>query len=345
MTNSSPPTVGHNRPPDYFPEEALQFTQVQAQIIAFKTYPKIPALARDGYSVEDVQQILVLAVLEVKGYIDFFDNWKGYISKIMKHKSRDLVSGHHDEHARIQQEKGWTDYEAGFESDEHQEAVPVCIVKDTPETLLEEKQEREAMQFRAQVLKNEIKEYCAQFAMPYDEQQALECLIKVLKKASGMPKVEYKQFSVLTRERLEYLREQLMANGLHISLHKGKIRRRGIMQACREEFANGAHTTKDMCAALDRRGMNYNPSSVSPIVLDLRNQAGMPKDVRRKGVIAEITELFDAGKGIITVDEMRIALNDKGLKYVPSTVISQVNYLRRQYKDEVRNQEMGESDA
>ncbi len=202
-----------------------------------------------------------------------------------------------------------------------------------------------------------------------DGKDDLDTLATILETVGALSDDDYNALEKTLVIRVEQLMEAYQDKNLEVVASETKKRepakavagtgrvRTGVIAFVRATFNTGEPpivTVEAMCAALDAleggSKIEYSPTSVKTEVGKLRKAAGLSsgrggKGFAGRGVIKTINEYFNEGKGMLTVKEIRVALDGKNIEYVLATVRTQVTKLRKQYDISKPQQEIDDEAA
>lgn len=312
----------------------------QAGQIAGKTYQKLGGAHPIDLSFEDIKAELLLwySVRRDKVIADWDGkpgSWKSYVAFMLNNRARTRMSKAFDNRAKqAGVSMSFDTGDVGVTHNEEGVIEHIVIENRNPELLMIEQQEERRMAARVDVEIEELQEFCASFNIEFNENEMLQCLLKVLDHA--LNQISDDDFAALpeyTQTRLAQLGEAVKRNGLNIKMMKGKIRTVGIVDRIKGYFDQGITTTADIIARMDQERVIYNRDSVHVIIGNVRRKKGLPPAKTEKSSISSIIRKeFDEGRGIIDVSSMQLRLNELGVHYIPSSVRFVVNKLLRQYQ-------------
>lgn len=198
----------------------------------------------------------------------------------------------------------------------------VRVETDTPETILLAKEDDTQQKYEDKVaaFSKQVEHLCQILFLPFNPEQPILCGLSCVRKFEHSGKKDQNKLSAEDRNSIIRLQKFFRAKGIR-GTHKGNYRFANAKEAVRQSFLQGNTTTEQVCKDLDRKSILHNEKSVTAILADLRNEAGIA-GTRKASVSSALRELVDAG--MTDLDEIQQHLLARGLKFYPSTVRSNV---------------------
>ena len=313
----------------------LAHLQEYAAQKAWSIIPKMPRALSSIYTAQDLAQELVLEALKYEDRWDGERSFDVFMRTIVYNHTKALIMSLWDRHNAVSMQPVDAEFSQSLEILEEEEQFEVVVYKN--KTLEEEYQEQEdeaEMVARLEVTKERIEKCCKYFNLAYDDNNPLDCLVRVCDQTlNKLPEEKWKEIPYDLQKWLADCGAAISRAGLAVADSKGSIKSKKIVQVIRDLIAEGTVVSQQIFRHLDEQGVVYNKASVTTIIYEERKKAGLQPStgVRSKTITKTVTSLFAGGKGIITVPLMVEAVREKGIKFRPSTVRTLVSNLRKQY--------------
>lgn len=310
--------------------EQIQYAMDYAKSRAQFVYNKLPASKKGLVGVEDIAQEMVFIVVKYFDYYDPQRPFKPWVHKVINTQGEEEISNKWDEH-HLQVHSHNPNEEVAAEFDEQGKAEMVVVDDNCAETQLVNSEDEHNFEAKTLVVLSEVKSLCRRFQISFNPENYVESLAAVLDMAlNQISDEEFKELPATLQTKLAEYGEALSANKLRITstgkIHSGK----GIVGAIRLMVQNGIIEYKDVKESLEKQGFTAKSDSIRSCLWEEKKRAGIAKKRSRTGLIHEVRELFDYGRGITSVAEMVEALSRKNVFFRPSTVRCYVQDLRKQ---------------
>lgn len=160
------------------------------------------------------------------------------------------------------------------------------------------------MPARIEITRQEIKLLCDRFKISYNDKYPKVSISKVCNLVwddDDWDKLDYR-----TSKRLDDINNALEAGILFIYVHRKSYMTKNIKKMVEAIIDDGFITNKEIMRELDRQGIVYKIKSVRVVACDVRK--GREDIVKHRSLRAIIRDLMNDGKGIISTNEVKLAV-------------------------------------
>ena len=207
----------------------------------------------------------------------------------------------------------------------------VVVDNRDPEEVIISRQEEQEKESEVEILSGEVKSLCKRFGFSFEQDKLSECLAMVLDTTlNKMSNSEWRKLPYNLQEKLARYGEAMTSNKLKVTV-SGKVRNSGLVSAIRECVQNGILEFKEVRSELEKRNFQAKEDSIRTVLWDEKKRAGIALRRSHTGLLSKVKVLFDYGRGVTTTAEMAAALTKDGVRFVPSTLHSYVQELRKNH--------------